>query len=220
MLALTAAGRTAFRQLDRGAAEQWSTLLADLPDADQRRLLGAMRAVEEVLDGGPPRDAGAEVVLRDPRSGDYGWIVARHGELYAQEHGWGLGFEALVARVVADFAAGADQRFGRAWIAEVAGAPAGCVLSVDGDEPGDAKLRLLLVEPWARGLGVGGRLIDAVVAHARARGARRVVLWTNDPLVEARRLYERRGFALIAQERHADWGVPLTGQVLALELEV
>jgi GNAT superfamily N-acetyltransferase len=149
-----------------------------------------------------------------------GWIVARHGALYAQEFGWGLGFEALCAQVIADYAAAAAAGTPghRAWIATAGGAPAGCVLSVRGDEPGDAKLRLLLVEPWARGLGVGGALIDAVVDHARALGDRRVVLWTNHPLTGARRLYERRGFRLIAEEPHADWGVPLTGQVLALDL--
>jgi DNA-binding MarR family transcriptional regulator/N-acetylglutamate synthase-like GNAT family acetyltransferase len=220
VLRLTPAGRKEFRRLDRGAVDQWSALLADLDEASQARLLGAMAAVREVLDGAPPAagDVARQAVLRDLRSGDYGWIVARHGVLYEQQFGWGLGFEALVARVVADFAENVDERFRRGWIAEVGGAPAGCVLSVDGDDPGDVKLRLLLVEPWARGLGAGGRLIDAVVDHARDRGARRVVLWTNHPLVQARRLYERRGFRLIAEEPHADWGIPLTGQVLALEL--
>ncbi|HEY6758854.1 MAG TPA: helix-turn-helix domain-containing GNAT family N-acetyltransferase [Baekduia sp.] len=219
VLKLTAAGRRAFRHLDRGAIEQWSALLAAVPEADQRRLVGAMGAVRDVLDGAGPRADGAAVVLRGLRSGDYGWIVARHGVLYEEEFGWGLGFEALVARVVADYAdEGVQQRFRGGWIAEVEGAPAGCILCVDGDEAGDAKLRLLLVEPWARGLGVGGRLVDAVIDHARAHAARRVVLWTNHPLVGARRLYDRRGFRLIAEEPHADWGIPLTGQVLALEL--
>jgi DNA-binding MarR family transcriptional regulator/predicted N-acetyltransferase YhbS len=219
VLALTAAGRKEFGRLDSGAVEQWSALLRDLPEAEQARMLGGMRAVQEALGGAAQREAGAEVVLRGLRSGDYGWIVARHGVLYAEQYGWGLGFVALVARVVADFAQhGAEERFARGWIAEVDGAPAGGILCVDGDEAGDAKLRLLLVEPWARGLGVGGRLIDAVIDHARDRDARRVVLWTNHPLVEARRLYERRGFTLIAEEPHADWDVPLTGQVLALEL--
>src|SRR3954447_25368890 len=151
VLKLTDAGRKEFRRLDRGAIEQWSALLADLPDVEQQRLLGAMRAVTEVLDGATPSAGAAsaeDVVLRDLRSGDYGWIVARHGVLYEQEYGWGLGFEALVAPVVADFAEGDHQRFRRGWMGEVAGAPAGCILSVDGDEPGDAKLRLLLVEPW------------------------------------------------------------------------
>jgi DNA-binding MarR family transcriptional regulator len=211
VLRLTAAGRAEHERLDQGAARQWSSLLAGLAEADQQRLLGAMAAVRDVLDAAPAPDATRDdVALRDLRPGDLGWIVARHGALYAEEFGWGAGFEALVARVVADFAAEEDQRFRRGWIADVDGAPAGCILCVDGDEPGDAKLRLLLVEPWARGLGVG---------HARDRGAKRVVLWTNHPLTAARRLYERRGFRLIAEEPHADWGVELTGQVLALELD-
>jgi GNAT superfamily N-acetyltransferase len=179
-----------------------------------------MDAVRAVLDGGGAGAGATEVVLRDPEPGDLGWIVARHGALYAQQFGWGVGFEALCAQVVADFAAAqaAGAPGHRGWIATAGGAPAGCVLSVRGEMPGEAKLRLLLVEPFARGLGVGGALIDAVIDHARENGDRRVVLWTNHPLTGARRLYERRGFRLVAEEPHADWGVPLTGQVLALDL--
>jgi DNA-binding MarR family transcriptional regulator len=218
VLALTAAGRREFARLDRGSADQWSALLDPLSEAEKARLAGAMAAVREVLES--DRAGATEVVLRDPEPGDLGWIVARHGALYAQEFGWGLGFEALCAQVIADYAAAAHAGAPghRAWIATANGAPAGCVLCVRGDEPGDAKLRLLLVEPWARGLGVGGALIDAVIDYARANGDRRVVLWTNSPLTGARRLYDRRGFRLIAEEPHADWGIPMTGQVLALEL--
>jgi DNA-binding MarR family transcriptional regulator/ribosomal protein S18 acetylase RimI-like enzyme len=219
VLRLTAAGRAEHAVLDRGSAEQWATLLEPLTAAERARLTGAMDAVRAVLDG--DRAGATEVVLRDLEPGDLGWIVARHGALYAQEFGWGVGFEALCAQVVADFAAAqaAGTPGHRGWIATVGGAPAGCVLSVRGDDdPRDAKLRLLLVEPFARGLGVGGALIDAVIAHARATGDRRVVLWTNSPLTGARRLYERRGFRLVAEEPHADWGIPMTGQVLALDL--
>lgn len=221
VLSLTADGRRELERLDRRAVEQWEALLASVPEADQRRLIGAMGAVRDVLGGASDAAATpADVTLRDPAPGDLGWVVARHGARYAAEFGWGAGFEALVARVVADFAdeAARDGSRARAWIADVDGAPAGCVLCVDGDAPGDAKLRLLLVEPWARGLGLGGSLIDACVEHARDSGYARLTLWTNHPLVEARRLYERRGFHLIAEAPHADWGVPLTGQVLALDL--
>jgi GNAT superfamily N-acetyltransferase len=167
----------------------------------------------------PAMRHGEAVVLRAPGPGDLGWIVARHGALYAEEHGWGAGFEALVARVIADFAGPfTDPATERAWIARADDRPAGCVLCVRGDAPGDAQLRLLLVEPWARGLGVGGRLVDACVTFAREAGYRRLTLWTNDPLVDARRLYERRGFRQIAEEPHTEWGVPLTGQVLARAL--
>src|SRR3954454_18343090 len=184
VLRLTDAGGREHARLDRGAGEQWSPLLAGVPEAEQRRLLGAMRAVRDVLDAAPGDDerTPADVILREPEPGDLGWIVARHGALYAAEYGWGAGFEALVARVVADF----DPEHDRAWIADVGGAPAGCVLWSRGDEPGDAKLRLLLVEPWARGLGVGGRLVDACVDHERERGGRRVVLWGNPPTLRAR----------------------------------
>jgi DNA-binding MarR family transcriptional regulator/GNAT superfamily N-acetyltransferase len=218
VLQLTAAGRREHARLDRGAAEQWAALLAGIPEREQRRLLGGMDAVREVLERTPGADP--EVTLRAPGPGDLGWIVARHGALYAEEYGWGAGFEALVARVVADFAASAaqDPARSRAWIADVDGAPAGCIMCVPGEEPGDAKLRLLLVEPFARGLGVGGRLIDACIAFARDAGYRQLALWTNHPLVDARRLYERRGFRLIAEEPHADWGIAMTGQVLALDL--
>jgi DNA-binding MarR family transcriptional regulator len=218
VLALTAKGRREFAKLDRGSAAEWAQLLDPLSEAERTRLVGAMGAVREILED--DRAGATEVVLRDPEPGDLGWIVARHGALYAQEFGWGLGFEALCAQVVADYAAAAHAGTPghRAWIATAGGAPAGCILCVRGDAPDEAKLRLLLVEPWARGLGVGGALIDAVIDYARANGDRRVVLWTNSPLTGARRLYDRRGFRLIAEEPHADWGIPMTGQVLALEL--
>lgn len=218
VLRLTAKGRRAFAKLDRGSAGEWAELLEPLTDAERERLVGAMGAVREIL--GDDRAGATEVVLRDPEPGELGWIVARHGAQYAAEFGWGLGFEALCARVIADYAeaAAAGTPGHRAWIATAGGAPAGCILCVRGDEPGDAKLRLLLVEPWARGLGVGGALIDAVIDYARANGDRRVVLWTNAPLTGARRLYDRRGFRLVFEEAHADWGIPITGQVLALDL--
>ena len=216
-LRLTAAGRRAHARLDRASAEQWRALLGDLDDERQRRLLDAMATVQAVLDDRPAHEP--RVALREPAPGDLGWIVQRHGALYAQEYGWGAGFEALVARIIADFAAGHDPARERAWIADVDGAPAGSVLCVrrDGD-PDAAQLRLLLVEPWARGLGIGGRLVDACIAFARETGHRRLVLWTNAPLTQARRLYDRRGFRLISEAAHANFGVEVLGQELALEL--
>jgi DNA-binding MarR family transcriptional regulator len=216
-LRLTAAGRRAHARLDRASAEQWSALLGELDDDDQQRLLAAMATVRAVLDEAP--DGERRVALREPAPGDLGWIVQRHGALYAQEYGWGTSFEALVARIVADFAAGHDRSRERAWIADVGGAPAGSVLCVG--RPGDpeaAQLRLLLVEPWARGLGVGGRLVDACIAFARDTGHRRLVLWTNAPLTDARRLYDRRGFRLVSEAPHTDFGAEMLGQELALEL--
>jgi DNA-binding MarR family transcriptional regulator/N-acetylglutamate synthase-like GNAT family acetyltransferase len=214
-LRLTAAGRKAYTKLDRGSARQWAELLEHLDDAQQRRLLHAMATVRAVLEDPPAGDR--EVVLREPRAGDLGWIVERHGALYAAQYDWGAGFEALVARIVADFAAGHDPARERAWIAEVDGERAGCVLCVRRTDA-VAALRLLLVEPAARGLGLGGRLVDACIAFARAAGYRELALWTNAPLVEARRIYDRRGFRLVSEAPHADWGVELVGQELMLDL--
>jgi DNA-binding MarR family transcriptional regulator/N-acetylglutamate synthase-like GNAT family acetyltransferase len=212
-LRLTAAGAKAYKKLDRGAVTQWRALLDRLDEGEQQRLLAAMETVREVLgDDGEP-----EVALRDPGPGELGWIVARHGALYAAEYGWGVGFEALVAEIVADYAREHDPDRERCWIATAGGRPAGCILCVQRDAT-TAQLRLLLVEPWARGLGLGGRLVDVCVAFAREAGYARLVLWTNHPLTGARRIYDRRGFVLVSEERHADWGVELIGQELALDL--
>jgi DNA-binding MarR family transcriptional regulator/GNAT superfamily N-acetyltransferase len=213
-LRLTATGGYERLRLDQASARQWSGLLEPISDGDQRRLLDAMATVREVLGGPQP---GWSVELRGTLAGELGWIVARHGRVYADEYGWGEGFEALVAQVVARFASECDPDRERAWIAAVDGRAAGCVLCVRRDDD-TAALRLLLVEPWARGLGLGGRLVDACSDFARGAGYRTLALWTNHPLVEARRLYERRGFVLVSETPHDDWGVELVGQEMALEL--
>jgi GNAT superfamily N-acetyltransferase len=151
------------------------------------------------------------------RPGDLGWVVQAHGEMYAAEYGWDGGFEALIARIVADYADGPDPARERAWIAEVDGRRAGCVFCVAGQD-GVAVLRLLLVDPAARGHGVGGRLVDTCVEFARAAGYSRMRLWTNAPLVAARQVYLRRGFRLTGQETHRSWGAELVGQTYELEL--
>jgi GNAT superfamily N-acetyltransferase len=151
--------------------------------------------------------------------GDLGWVVQRHGELYAQQFGWDGGFEALVAQIVADFAGGHDARREAAWIAELEGRRAGCVFCVARDADADvAQLRILLVEPFARGRGVGTALVGACVDFARAAGHRELVLWTNHPLVAARRIYDVAGFRLVAEEPHHSFGHDLVGQHLALDL--
>ena len=149
--------------------------------------------------------------------GDLGWVVMAHGEQYATEFGWDISFEALVARIVADYAA--DHEPGRegAWIAEHAGRRVGCVFCVREDDE-TARLRILLVTPEGRGLGLGRRLVDRTIAFARAAGYRRMVLWTNDPLAAARRIYLERGFQLVDEERHHSFGVDLIGQNYALSL--
>ena len=160
------------------------------------------------------------VILRDLGPGDLGWIVGRHGSLYGREFLWDMSFEALVARIVADFGTAHDPARERAWIAEVDGLRAGCVLCVraESGDPETAQLRLLLVEPFARGLGVGSTLVLACLDFARAAGYRKIVLWTNDVLTTARRIYEREGFTLISEEPHASFGQELVGQFWGRDL--
>ena len=145
------------------------------------------------------------------RPGDLGWVIQAHGELYAAEYGWDTSFEALVARIVADFAADPDPAREAAWIAEIDGRRAGCVFCVDGGD-GVAVLRLLLLDPSARGHGVGGALVDTCLSFARAAGYTRMRLWTNDPLVAARHIYLKRGFELTGSEPHHSFGADLIGQ--------
>ena len=213
-VALTERGREAYATLDARSSAEIGALLDGLSESDRRRLLEAMATVRDVLAGAPPA---APFVLRPPRPGDYGWVVQRHGELYAREYGWDESFEALVARLVADYAQRHDPRRDAAWIAEVSGRPVGSVLCVRRDQL-TAQLRLLLVEPSARGMGIGGRLVEECVRFARRAGYGEIVLWTNDVLVEARRLYERAGFALVAEEEHHSFGHDLVGQTWALRL--
>ena len=157
-------------------------------------------------------------VRRAGRAGDLGWVVMAHGEIYHRQFGWDTGFEALVARIVADHAAGHDPAREAAWIAEVDGARAGCVFLVAGDDPGTARLRILLVDPAARGLGIGTRLVGECLAFARAAGYERVTLWTNDVLVAARRIYQGFGFVLTDEEQHHSFGHDLVGQNWELDL--
>ena len=149
--------------------------------------------------------------------GDLGWVVMAHGEQYAAEFGWDASFEALVARIVADYAADHDPAREAAWIAERAGRRVGCVFCVRKDEE-TAQLRILLVTPEGRGLGLGRQLVDRTVAFARAAGYRRLVLWTNEPLAAARRIYLERGFRLVDEERHRSFGAELVGQNYVLAL--
>lgn len=161
----------------------------------------------------------ADVQIRQlGRPGDLGWVVQAHGELYAAEFGWDTSFEALVARIVADFACAGDPARRRAWIAELDGRRVGCVFCVAADDPTTAKLRILLVHPDARGHGVGRRLVATCTAFAGEAGYQRIQLWTNDVLVAARRIYLAAGYRLIGEEPHHSFGVDLVGQVYELDL--
>jgi GNAT superfamily N-acetyltransferase len=157
--------------------------------------------------------------LRPPAPGDLGWVVHRHGVIYAAEYGWDWTFEGLVAQIVADFAKGFDPPHDRMWIAQgMDGAVLGAVVLTRGDRPGAGKLRLLYVERAARGLGLGAALVDACIAGAREAGYESLELWTNDILVSARRLYEAAGFTLTASQPHHSWGQNLVGQTWTLAL--
>jgi DNA-binding MarR family transcriptional regulator/N-acetylglutamate synthase-like GNAT family acetyltransferase len=210
---LTGRGREVFRDLDARSAREIGRILAELPEEEQRRLVGAMSAIEEVL--GEQRRP-AMCVLRPFGPGDFGWVVQRHGAVYAAEYGWDTTFEALVARVVADYVESGDKR-SDAWIAEVDGEPVGCVFCVPKTER-VAQLRLLLVEPSARGMGIGGRLVEECVRFARRSGYDELVLWTNDVLADARRIYQRAGFELVEEGPHHSFGHDLTEQTWRLKL--
>ncbi|HZF89937.1 helix-turn-helix domain-containing GNAT family N-acetyltransferase [Streptomyces sp.] len=214
---LTARGRATAGLLDERARQTVGSLLAGVAPQDRPRLAEALLTVRTLLSGGrAPRPE--DVVLRPPAPGDLGWIVQRNAALYAAEYGWNTDYEALVARIVADFAQDHDPRRERVWIAELDGRPVGCVMCVRDEAPGTARLRLLLVEPGARGLGIGDRLVTAVVGFARGAGYHDLVLWTNDVLTAARRIYRRHGFALVAEQPHRSFGKDLVGQDWRLEL--
>jgi DNA-binding MarR family transcriptional regulator/GNAT superfamily N-acetyltransferase len=217
ILTMTAKGRAAFATLDRGAAAEVRELLAPLPDGDRRRVADAMQAIEAALDGRepsplptavsptPPSAAHGAVILRDPRPGDLGWVIERHGALYAAEYGYDARFEGLVAGVIGEFVTTFDPSCERCWIAERDGERLGSVFLVRKDAT-TAKLRLLLVEPTARGLGLGRTLVEACTAFARACGYAAIELWTQSELVAARAIYVREGYELVASEPHAMFG--------------
>ena len=214
-LALTARGRAAFAPLDLRSREDITAMLARLAPDEQRRLIDAMRTVETVLGAGPERKA--SYVLRPHQPGDLGWIVHRHGALYAQEYGFDERFEALVAGVVAKFVERYDPRRERCWIAEKDGEVVGSVFLVRRSRA-VAQLRLLLVEPKARGLGIGERLVAECVRFARQAGYRQITLWTNSVLRAARRLYQAAGFRRVHREPHRSFGRSLVGETWELTL--
>jgi len=201
-LALTARGHKALSPLEKRSAVQVAKLLDRLSPSQQVRLTDAMRNIEQLLD--PPRGETVPYVLRTHQPGDMGWVVQRHGELYWKEYGYDERFEALVAGIVAEFIQNFDPRHERCWIAERDGERLGCLFLVRKSKT-VAKLRLLLVEPMARGLGIGKRLIDECVRFAREASYRKIVLWTQSELDAARHLYKLAGFRLAHQERHQSW---------------
>jgi DNA-binding MarR family transcriptional regulator/GNAT superfamily N-acetyltransferase len=222
-LSISAAGRRAFAPLDRRSQAEVAALLAALSETQQRELLAAMACIESLL--GAPARAQA-FVLRTHRPGDIGWVVSRHGALYAQEYGWDLRFEALVATIAAGFVERFDAAREACWIAERDGSNIGSVFLVQARnaatqavEPGTAQLRMLLVEPSARGLGLGVALVNECERFARQVGYRRIRLWTNSLLLAARGIYQRTGYRLLASEPHHSFGHDLVGETWELALD-
>lgn len=206
---LTDAGRDAFGELDEMQAGAIESLLESLDDRRRADLVQSMQRIRQLLEG---ERTPTVTVVRPPKPGDLGWVIERHGSRYAAEYGWDGSFETLVARLVADFADSRDTAREAAWIAEVDGERAGCVFCTAADEPTTAQLRLLLVEPVARGHGLGTRLVNECLLFARGAGYERITLWTNDVLVAARRIYEQTGFACDRREPHHSFGVDLVGE--------
>ncbi|MEW6768911.1 MAG: helix-turn-helix domain-containing GNAT family N-acetyltransferase [Pseudomonadota bacterium] len=214
VLSLTAKGRAAFARLDKRSHEMTSRMLDRLQAGEQRRLVGAITTVQQLLNNENPR---REITLRNHRPGDMGWVVQQHGALYAREFGWDISFEGLVAEIVAQFLKDFDPQCERCWIADMDGKQAGSVFLVKHTNE-VAKLRLLIVDPAARGTGLGKRLVDECTSFARARGYRRITLWTQSMLLAARGIYESAGFMCIESKPHRSFGRDLVGETWELTL--
>jgi DNA-binding MarR family transcriptional regulator/GNAT superfamily N-acetyltransferase len=216
VLSITEAGREAFEPLERASREEVAGLLGRLSADRREAVVAAMQRVQGLL-GQNPEPKKASYLLRPLQIGDIGWIVHRQGVLYAQEYGWDESYEALVAEILAGFVRSFDPKHENAWIAEREGEVVGSVFLVRKSAE-VAKLRLLFVEPSARGLGIGRRLVDECVGFAREKGYKTLTLWTNDVLVSARRIYQSAGFELVGEERHHSFGKDLVGQTWDLAL--
>jgi DNA-binding MarR family transcriptional regulator/N-acetylglutamate synthase-like GNAT family acetyltransferase len=211
-LALSARGKRAFAPLERRSQRNTGAMLDKLAPADQSRLISAMSTVERLLGGGERETpAHRRYVLRAPRPGDFGWIVKRHAELYALEYGWTEPFEGVCAQIVADFVNKFDKTRERCWIAEMDGENVGSIILAKETES-VARVRLLLLDPKARGLGLGARLVDECITFARRTGYKKITLWTHRVLVAARHIYENAGFKLTRSERHRSWGKQVVGE--------
>ena len=214
-LKLTEAGLKSFRPLEDGASRQIEAMIGGLSDGEKAHLIGSMHAIEQLL--GARRSSTRAISIRTHQPGDIGWVVHRHGVLYWQEYGWDERFEALVAEIAAKFVMNFDPQRERCWIAELDGERVGSVFLVK-DTDDIAKLRLLLVEPEARGHGIGARLVDECVRFAREAGYRSIMLWTQPELLAARTIYERAGFRLAREEPHCAFGIQMTGEIWELAL--
>ncbi len=216
LIRLTKRGQSEVAKLESCSRDQINLMLKNISEPDQKRMLDAMKTIESILDDSV--SPAAPYILRMHQLGDMGWVVHRHGALYGQEYGWNSEFEALVAEIVAKFLRNFDADRERCWIAEKDSEIIGSVFLVKQSRT-VAKLRLLLVEPSARGLGVGNRLVAECINYARLVGYKKITLWTNDILHGARRIYERAGFHLIDEEKHHSFGHDLVAQTWELDLQ-
>jgi DNA-binding MarR family transcriptional regulator/GNAT superfamily N-acetyltransferase len=215
-LSLTARGKKAFAPLDVRSQNDAVDLLAKLPETEQKRLVSAMATIEG-LSGGSSEKA-RSYILREPAPGDFGWIVSRNAELYWQEYHWGWPFEGICAQIVADFVNKFDPNKERCWIAEMNGENVGTVMLVKDDQPGIARLRLLLVDPKARGLKLGARLVDECVKFARKAGYKSMTLWTHENLTAARAVYAKAGFTLTSSEKKKSFGKDVVAEYWDMRL--
>ena len=214
-LGLTAKGRQVFAKLNQSSQEEVAAMLAALSTDERGRLTGAMATIENLLE--PPERTGASFLLRSHRVGDMGWVISKQAIAYAEEYGWDISYEALVAEICAQFIKNYDPSREHCWIAEAGGKPLGSIFLVKASDE-LAKLRLLLVEKDARGLGVGRALVEQCVRSAREKGYKKMTLWTQSILVAARGIYQRVGFQRVAEEKHHSFGVDLTGETWELKL--
>jgi DNA-binding MarR family transcriptional regulator/N-acetylglutamate synthase-like GNAT family acetyltransferase len=219
-LALTSRGRKVFAPMEQRSQQHAASMLDRLNDTQQAQIVLAMNGIEALLAGtlAAKADAHPAYTLREPRAGDFGWIVSRHAELYLQEYGWGDPFEGLCAQIVADFVNNFDPKRERCWIAEMDGENVGCVMLVKDEQSNVARLRLLLVDPKARGLGLGAKLVDECVRFARATGYKKITLWTHSVLTAARHVYEGAGFRLTSSEPRHSWSKHVVAEFWDLEL--
>ena len=216
-LTLTKAGQSAFLELDKLSSRQAKGILRELPFADRAQLIASMKSIEKLLTRSPEPPT---FILRPHRPGDMGWVIHREAAVYAEEYGWDISFEALVAKIASDFLTNFNPARERCWIAEINGQPVGHIFLVQHpDEPATAKLRLLLVESSARGTGLGATLVNECIQFARLVGYRKITLWTQSILTAAHRIYQKAGFRLVREEPHHSFGHDLIGQTWDLDLK-
>jgi DNA-binding MarR family transcriptional regulator/GNAT superfamily N-acetyltransferase len=216
-LTLSPSGRKAFALLNRLSQHDIGAMLDKLAPVRQTQLIAAMKIIEQLLGGedGPSEHPG--YIVREPRHGDFGWIVKRNAEIYAEEYGWTAPFEGVCSQIVADFVNKFDPKHERCWIAEMDGENVGSIMLAK-DSDGVARVRLLLLDPKARGLGIGTHLVDECIRFARRAGYKKITLWTHSVLTAARHIYQKAGFRLMRTERHRNWGRPVVSEHWDLEL--